>query len=237
MTSSKSTRRSNVSGLKKNSRKQNPRADGDYSAVLIVPPKYGWAPPRLRTQLRFRKSVGISNNGFAAANLRFSPTFAYDIDPSVGSTAMPGFTEYGGIYRFYRVTMSKIVCSISNREAFPILAYIAAVNADPGVNYSSAVAGQYMANFWSRKKMLGAISGNAQGRLGMGLTVSDFGGASNLGVLDTYVGSTGGASPTNNVWWTVGVVSDTANLTTLGAYFEIDIEVELEFFELQSPSS
>jgi hypothetical protein len=204
--------------------------------TIVVPPHLGWAASRYNCTLRLHKSVLINNATGMAANVRFEPTYAYDVDPTVGSTAMPGFTELAGIYRLYRVQHATIRVSFSNIETFPVVAYICPVNTDPGANYSTTVAQQYLANLLSRRRSLGPTTGEGVCDLVDRQSTKYFAGANDPKIVDTYCGSTnGGTVPTNNWYWTVGVISSAAMVS--GVYADVYVDINLDFFEVLSPAS
>lgn len=221
---------------KRSNRKGNKREQGvDHSIVLTVPRHLGWAAPRYRCTLRFHTMRVLNNVGTIAANLRYVPTFAYDVDPTLASTAMPGFTELGSLYRFYRVQKATINVKYSNLEAFPVECYTCPVNADPGANYSSTQAQTYLSQKTSKSCELGPLTGNGIGRITDTQLTSRFGGSANVNNADFYTGATGGGAPNNNWYWTVGIVA-TSNFVS-GVTLRVVIDVDLEFFEVQSPSS
>lgn len=169
------------------------------------------------------------------ANIRFTPTFAYDVDPVAGSTAMPGFVELSALYRFYRVDSANINVSFSNKEAFPAECYISAVNSDPGANYNSAGAATYLAQRTSKSRVVGSLTGNSVVVLKDTQTTAGFGGSSNMHMGDLYSASTAGGAPANNWYWTVGIIGDAVLVSGVDARVQIDID--LEFYEVASPSA
>jgi len=203
-------------------------------AQIIVVRGGNWAPARLSTTLRFTKFLTLSAGAATAANVRFTPTFAYDVDPAVGSTSMAGFNEYGAMYRFYRCTGSTIKCEFANVQAFNVIAYVIPQNVDPGANYSSAVAQGQLANTYSRQAILGPLTGNNNKIIVASQTTASYAGAWNHNVADFYTGSTSGGTPTNNWFWVVGVVG-TATVST-GVDVLCIVDISLEFFELANPA-
>jgi hypothetical protein len=168
----------------------------------------------------------MNNAGSPYANVRFSPTSAYDVDPVVGSTAMPGFAEYSILYRFYRVHSSKILVDFANQEAFGLMVYITPTNTDYGANYS--LGGIFLGNPRTKQICLGAATGASTGIIQSKFTTSFMGGISSLSVLDSY-SSLVTSVPSNNWWWTIGAQSATA--LSSGVFLSIRIEIEVEFFE------
>lgn len=231
--------------MKTRSKKKNKRKVGGRKKSLnrtsnagaqIVRVQNGfWAPARIATTLRFSKFVTLSAAAATAANVRFVPTFAYDIDPTVGSTAMAGFTEYAGMYRFYRVQASKIHCAFANVQAFNVIAYVIPSNVDPGANFNSTTAQQQLANTYCRQCILGPLTGANHQNIISRMSTAKYGGAWDEDVIDNYCGLTSGTTPTNNWYWTVGIVG-TANVST-GCDVLVTLDVSIEFLELTNPSS
>jgi len=204
--------------------------------ITVIPKMLGWAAPRLRCNLRFHKffplPTALSNT---VGNVRFEPTYLYDVDPVVGSTALPGFAEYGALYRQYRVNSASIDLRLANNDTQNILVYCCPVNSDPGANYNSAAAQQYLGSRLSKRQILGPLSGQNQGHLSDYQTVAGFGGAANRQIADFYTGLTSGVAPQNNFFWTVGIVCSSTSST--GVTVDMTLDVEVEFFELASPSA
>jgi len=194
-----------------------------------------WAAARVATTLRFSKFVIISAGAATAANIRIVPTFAYDVDPTVGSTSMAGYAEYAGMYRFYRVQASRIHCAFANVQAFNLIAYVIPQNSDPGANYSSSIAQEQLANTYCKQTILGPLTGANHGVVAHRTSTSRYGGAWDHDVFDGYCGSVAGTIPTNNWYWVIGIVG-TATVST-GCDILVTCDVDIEFFELVNPSS
>jgi hypothetical protein len=177
----------------------------------------------------------MNNVGLAYANVRFEPSFMYDIDPLIGSTAMPGFVELAGMYRFYRIVSSRIHVDFSGLDQIGLVAYVCPVNFDPGAN--SAVYVNYLSNRRCKTGPIGSSTGNSTRSLNAHFSLSDFIGVSHANsAVDYYTGSTtGAAAPSNNVWWMVGAVAN--NVFTAGVYTNVRIDVVADFFELASPAA
>jgi hypothetical protein len=192
-----------------------------------------YMPDRFRTVLRFQKTGLIQNVGNTSGNVRFTPTFAYDVDPVIGSTAMPGFTELAGIYRQYRVDGFRYKVSFSNNEAFAMTALTCPVNFDPGAN--TANFQNYLSNRRSKSKILGPLTGNGVTTMSGRVTVAEFAGLPDIRADDNTVGAVTGGSPNNNIWFYVGAYSPTNQVN--GVSYDFVIDIDLEFFELATPAT
>ena len=113
------------------------RSANKNQPIITINRSLNYMPSRLRTTLKYNTSGILNNAGVVFANVRLKPTDAYDVDPTLGSTSMPGFTELAAIYRYYRVRACLFKADFSNRESFPLMAYVALVNQDPGQNSSA----------------------------------------------------------------------------------------------------
>lgn len=193
-------------------------------------------PNRLSTTLRFAKEVSITNGGLIYTNVRFTWTNVYDIDPVLGSSACPGFSELGGIYRFYRAKASRCKLVAVNLDNIGAVVYLCPVNFDPGlntINYQN-----YVSNRRAKLAPLGGTSGNSIATISASCSLQDFAGltSQNTSATDTYCGATSGATnPTNNVFWATGAVYSAA--MTNGVYITVLIDVDVDFFELSAPTT
>jgi len=204
-------------------------------STLMKVPRGMFAAPRTRVRLSVQTTKSVNNAGSTVANIRFTPTYAYDVDPSLGSVAVPGFTEYGTLYRFYRVNSSSILVNFGNNEAFPITAYICPINYDPTANYNLATATSIRGQDVCRAVMLGPLTGVSTKRVSCGASTARFAGVRWTGQTDFYSGPTSGSSaPTNNWYFTVGVTSPQALVN--GVTLDVVLHLEIEFFEVNTPT-
>jgi len=203
--------------------------------IVVIPPSMGLGPPRMTMTLRYSANGICNNAGLVYGSRRYIPTYVYDVDPSLGNTAVPGLAEWGGIYRLYRVNLSRCRATFSNKEVFPVIVYICPVNTDPGLN--TANYSYYLSNPLSKQHSVGPLTGNGITALEDFQSTSRFAGVANSSQIDTYVGSSnGGTAPTNNWYWQVGVVTD-GTVLSAGVLINVNIEMEVEFFELLTPST
>lgn len=78
-------------------------------------------PPSLVTKLKYIVNRQLSNVGFNTASIQLNANGVYDVDPSLASTAVPGFNEFATLYNKYRVKKVRSTCTFVNREAVPVL--------------------------------------------------------------------------------------------------------------------
>jgi len=186
--------------------------------------------------LTFSGFTTILSATLAAANIRFTPTFAYDVDPTLGSTAMAGFAEYAALYRYYRVQGSKIVCHFANKDTVQnCVVYVTPVNSDPGANYAVSVAQQYLANPNTKVGIIGPSLGRNTTVITHKTSTAAYGGSWNHNVQDNYCAPTVGGAPSNNWYWDIGILGTT--VVSTGVVTLSTISIDIEFFELQNPAT
>jgi len=227
-----SSRRRGTRRPQRRSRPLRPR-NGNSELTIVRSPHF--FPARTRTVLRFNASAAINNAGFLNASIRYRPTNAFDIDPVLGSTAVPGFTELAGIYRQYRVNNFRARISCSSLETFPVQIWACPDNADPGVN--TAAFQSFISNRDGRVFFLGPATGNGIRTWRMPRTsVGSFGGtAPHTRITDAYSSLVSGG-PTNNLFLAIGIVSGSAVLVN-GVDVTVSFDIEIDFYELQNPST
>jgi hypothetical protein len=160
---------------------------------------------------------------------KISPTAAFDVDPVVGSTSAPGFSEMAGIYRQYRVLASGIKVNFSNLDLLAGVGVVVPVNFDPAANTTNFQ--NYLSNRSARTVPLGLSTGDGAGAVRHNFSLRDFAGVL-TNSIDTYASAVN-AIPTNNVWWLVGAYLSAVQ--TNGVFVSVLIDFDIEFFELSSP--
>jgi hypothetical protein len=189
-------------------------------------------PSRFRTHLTFNKlaTLGVAS-GLQQVIIYFQPTFAYDVDPVVGSDAMAGFFELGKLYTKYRVNGYKIQVDFCNNEQFAVECMIAPQNFAPG---SGLTPKDLLANPRTRRTLCGTYAQYPK-KLTDRVTVADFGGSANTKIVDTYTALTAGpTAPTNNVFHVVAIYTDNGMFEG-GVTIDAKITVDIEFFEMTTP--
>jgi len=216
----------------KKSRRTPKNAQGGMG--LLVNRSLNFMPARYRTTLSFQVDSIIVNVGNTAANKRYRPTYAYDIDFAGASTAAPGFTELGVLYRVYRVNAFSYKASFSNLEAFPGTVYVCPTNVDLGANAS--LFQDMLSNRRSRLSAVGPLTGNGIKTISGRVTQADFAGLPISYSEDTTTGTTAGTIPANNIFLSLGFVSSGA-VQVSGCFYSLKITFEIDFFELANPTT
>jgi hypothetical protein len=223
-------------GKKKSLRQKNTSAV-IAKELVVIPRSFGFAPPRIRVNLRFAKTTFMSNVTSTTTNIRFNPSYVYDVDPALASTALPGFTEWAGLYRLYRTRSSRITVDFSSQENFSGTCAVVPINNDPGQNHVASFTARYLAQPISRQKVVGSVGGMSHARISHYATTASFGGSADAEVEDNFSAPTSGGSAPNNSWyWDVIYYTGFSPIVN-GVFVNVVLDVEVEFSELANPST
>lgn len=171
--------------------------------------------------------------GQPAFNFRFRAS-AFDVDPLLGSTSIPGFTELSSLYQAYRVRGMRIDTVITNMEAFPITVGIMPGLTDYGNNLlsQSSVAQYINSNPWSRSYNLG-LSGSGSESHHFVETVSTgqvFGDI--VWETDDGFAAFVTTNPANMWYWNVmGHSPSGANFTASGVVTDTRVTLQIMFYQ------
>jgi len=215
---------------------KNGRAKQGFRTHLIVYRGPHFMPDRYRTTLRYEEAGNLTNVGFINANIRFQISYLSHLGSGGGVTAVPGFSELAGLYRFYRVNGFRAKCLMSNQETFAVQTYICPTNADPGINTASFTA--YLSSRDSVRDIVGPLTGMGVSRHTLPMTtVASFGGsATYTDMADFYSGQTGAATaPANSMWFMLGALGSAVYVN--GIYYSVSFDLDVDFFELGSPAT
>jgi len=223
-------------GRKKNGRQRNQNFSVQKISDEMIVSSRGPNPYPARRQctLTFQSNSIIKNAAAQFANSVFWPTYMYDIDPLVASTAVPFFTESAAIWRYYRLLGFSCSASFVNLDSTAAgTVYVCPLNINPGPN--SLAWQSLLSNPRCFSKAIGLSTGNGvtqnvRCRAG----VDEFGGVKWSGQLDAYCGTTSGSSaPINNIYVAVGYACTPAMGNGLVA--DVVLRLRVEFFEFTTP--
>jgi len=99
-----------------------------------------FVPPSMIVNLTYiDNSYPVRNHsGTTSANWRYRSS-AYDVDPRLGNTAIPGFTQLSAFYRAYMVRSISIHSTVINNESEPLIVAVWPSITDLGDNALSLV--------------------------------------------------------------------------------------------------
>jgi hypothetical protein len=176
--------------------------------------------------LEFTYSTVLNNGAGAAKSVRYRPTAVYDVDPVLGSTSTPGFSEFAAFYQFYRTHSYSYEIDVVSKETFPMLAIVTNSNVDPG----TTGIGTYMGNPYTESTLL---SGNAGGpctkRFVGRYRIVDVVGSIAPETDDSFA-SLVNTVPTNNTFVTLGIDGIGSTITN-GVTYLLKIRMGVRFYE------
>ncbi len=183
------------------------------------------APPETTVRLSLT-TVGTISGAAAAIVKRWIPNSAYTPEVGGGSAATKGFSNWAGIYAFYRVVSYKYDIFVCNNEAFPVSVYVMNLNDDPGTTANSTTA----QNSLSQIRLLSAKGGQDRCRFRGTYTIARVIGSNSAEFDDDYRASVT-ASPSDVTWLCVGVQSTTGVNVTNGIGYEFNMSQITRFYD------
>lgn len=124
------------------------------------------APDVMYGDLHFYELALLRNVGALFADLRYIANGVFDVDPTLGSTAIAGFSELAQIYSSYRPVSCKVTVDFCNLEAFPTTVYLVIdrqPSNDPGANNAGGL--DWLMNPYSNYRQLSLAGGQDRVRL------------------------------------------------------------------------
>jgi len=179
-------------------------------------------PQEYVTNLTYTTTGVLNSVGALLSSVKYR-TEAFDVDPALGSTAMPGFTELASIYARYRTLAISYKIHYSNNEVFPLQILA-------GFSNSSISTGTLTSNFAGnptfQSRIAGPIGGTCTGTVKGYTTIVAFSGTKQPLYDDVFTGSTTSATlgTAGTVYANFGIIS---TLPVLSAGCAIDVRITL----------
>jgi len=198
---------------------------------LIVPRRFRAMPPSLVTNLVFMDTnhSPLNNAGATFASVRFRPSSAFDVDPTLGGTSMPGFNEIAGIYGRYRMLSFKAQVIATNLEDFPVNFIVFASNFDLGNNYSQVQS--MFGNSFSRYKYLSPKGGMDRATIRTPWWKTEHIVGTDAVNVDTDFTATISASPVNNTYLNIGLWTGNSTALVSGVGMQMVLTAQYRFYE------
>ncbi len=152
-----------------------------------------------------------NNAGSTYTSYRMRMNSAYDPDPALGSGALPGFTEWAGFFRNYRVLKFEIECEVTNLESNSLSIIICPSQADLGLNYSTMT--NLMANPYAVSHQLSPKGGLDKATMRCVIDLGKYYGNTAQWLGNDAFGATISTNPTTLFYMNVGAVCS-ANLVS-----------------------
>lgn len=167
--------------------------------------------------------------GASVSSRRWTPSAAYDVDPLLGSTAVPGFSELAGLYNNYRVISSGLRIEFVSNDARSGRLVLLPLNTDPGSAPSSAVTDSWPNNPYM-KSVLIPPTGAEPRVVESKMSTEKIFGSKMVHFDDNFMALTN-AIPNNNWFWAIAVTSPILVATSSWVVTTVvAISLEVEFF-------
>lgn len=216
-------------GAKKTKKAATPYGRPYYknnSYNLYKSPRLGW-PQEWMTTLKYSIQGTLNNTPAAVATRQFNSD-AFDVDPALGSTAMPGFTELSGLYSRYRVIAMGYDLEVCNRELFALQVMSGIVNNSVAWNTV-----ELLGNSNVKTQIISAKGGMDRVRLKDRITMVALFGSKQPLYDDLYTGSTTATTLATNATAKTyfSILSPSVGLTAGGGCdYNIQIYLQLQFY-------
>jgi hypothetical protein len=221
---------------KKNKKQSATGSKGNDGIVAVpnylvrMPKSIRLVPDRFYTKLSYDGIAQLTvPTGAIATSLRFQPSAAYDVDPSLGSTAVPGFVEFAAFYDNYRVTVSDInveTLSLDNRTTLSCV--LLPLNVDPGSSPTGVVIQSWVGNAYAKYKMC-AATGGPPTSISHGMTTEKIFGSKMIYFDDNFQSLTT-TVPNNNWYWAIGFIIPISLGSAYTFTTKVNINIGVEFF-------
>jgi len=195
--------------------------------LLHIPKQIGLiVPDRSYTSLKYwvANAFNLSAGAGAVANVRFRPTAAYDIDPTLGGTSMPGFVELAALYGSYRVTCSSIKVTGSNASATPFQLIVCPSNADLGAAMLAANVSALQGQPFSKHRVVGAV-GSPPAVINSSMTTEKIYGDKAV-YSDHNFSAVANGVPANNWFWNIAAYTPLGGSAINVIIIEITVGIE-----------
>jgi hypothetical protein len=162
------------------------------------------------------------------ASFRLRATSPYDVDPLVGTTAVPGYNELSLLYASYRVTCSATEFKMTNNNTgFPLQIVVWPTNADLGAAMSGPVAAGALGQPYAKESVV-SVAGGPTVTIRNTITVEKMYGDRSI-YSDSNFSSLVNTIPNNNVYWNYLVNPHFATPATAVGFATVTMGVE--FFD------
>jgi len=222
-----------VRGPRKNSENRRNNLEGGRQVVQI-PRRFHLRAFHefMNVTMKYIPLGGLNNVGLLAASRQFIANGLYDVDPALGSTAVPGFVEWMSIYQRYRVKKVKAVVDFINLDTSPVVVNL---GFDQQFFAANGKTIGFLAGPHQVTRLIAALGGNPV-RLSMKRDLQQLLGDVSLLSEDNYAGLVG-ANPVLPLYVSVAISADGTGVALInGVFMRMTIEFETEFYQLRNLS-
>jgi len=176
-------------------------------------------------------AAGTLHNASLTVSQRWTPNAAYDVDPTLGSTSTPGFSEWAAMYTYYRVVSYDVDMMVSNLEAFPLIVYSINTNEDPHLLGTGFI--DYQTQPFSKTAIIGSLTGAANARFHHHVPCAKLLGSNAVDTADSLRAVTTGV-PADLLWYGLGIQAPPGSLCNNGVLFNLKIRMNIKFYGRQN---
>lgn len=201
-----------ASSRRRKGRKRGKRRDTEKS-VIVRGPKTIF-PESYESVLHYYTPITMSNAAASYVSVRYRPNNVFDVDPLVGSTAVPGFAELALIYGTYRLLGYEAVVDFVNAEAFAVQAFIYPwSNLQTAPSANDATTPELIVNQRAKSHVLSAQGGQDRIRLSQKVNLSTL--YSNQVLTDDAFAAKVTTGPAFVIYHVVGAICPGAKVLTV----------------------
>jgi hypothetical protein len=226
----RNSNKTNDKPLRVYQKKKKSNTDGIISAsnrYVSLPAKNGLiVSDRIITRLSYCGITALAVPLGGVAAIRYRPSAAYDVDPNLGSTSVPGFNELAALFFNYRVFYSRIIVKAVGGVA-PTSIVLLPLNADPTSAPGALTVQSWTSNSYRDYRLIPAQGGPTITLVREMSTEKIFG--SKMVLFDDNFASATNTIPVNNWFWAIGAINSAGGLATT-CTLTIEVDMGVEFF-------
>lgn len=184
-------------------------------------------PDKMTVSLKYPILKLINSVASSGQSVRFYTNGVYDVDPTLGSTSTPYFSEWTAMYSYYRVLSYKLDVHVTNNETSTVNFYVVHSNTDPGttgINYL-----QYANASYNKVTSLAANTAQHSMHVVSRLSPMRIVGDRAVRTEQNFWGSST-SNPVDSTYIGLGASINSGNLTN-GVYVTGFLEFFVEFFD------
>jgi len=215
------------------SKRNKSKSKVDRKVVLHIPGEF--APKSMRVKLCYNDLTTVqTQNGQSTSNWYYR-TSAYDVNPLIGTTAMPGFLELAALYNQYRVHGIAVHFEGSNMHTSPLILGIFPSYETYGHNTLSNInIIEYSGTRYGFRKVISPSGGMDALRLNKTWTMTQLVGNESW-LMDSNYTATVTSNPTTMWNVNIAITATVGTLTTNGGLQGLySVVLDVEFFDLKT---
>lgn len=158
---------------------------------------------------------------------RWQPNAPYDVDPALGSTSTPGFSEWAAFYSYVRCIEYAIEADIVNLDSLAANVYFTHTNTDPGTSGTNNQL--YAMGAYGHQIILSPKGGMDRFKYAKHMTVQSLVGAIDVRTDDSFRSLTN-TTPADLIFFGLGIGSTNGSNFTTGLGYALTVRMRCEFY-------